>query len=194
MQTFCKVGDSYINKDIVDSICSMRVVLSETKIVLSEEEKKQIIENSPYDVKVVEIAKENIRNMHCVYVIEKEFCESYKKFTDRFRTHFDCFINNNKLQHYHNWLICNQIHNEVYDDIVFFNYKIEFNNSCAKLLLEYDKDRVFSFAKYKKSFYKIMWSTQQTNPFEREFDMIFNSKKEAEDWITRNFNIKFLDA
>ena len=40
MQTFCKVGNSYINKDIIDNISSMRVVVSETKIVLSEEEKK----------------------------------------------------------------------------------------------------------------------------------------------------------
>jgi len=194
MQTFCKVGNSYINKDIIDNVSSMRVVLSETKIVLSEEEKKQIIENCPYDVEVVEIIKENVRNMDCVCVIEKKFCESYEKFIDRFRKHFDCFCNNNKLQHYHNWLICNHIHNEVYDDITFFKYKIDFNKSYAKLSLEYDKDNVFSFIKYKKSFYKVMWSTLQTNPFEREFDMIFNSKEEAEDWITKNFDIKFLDV
>ena len=103
MQTFCKVGNSYINKDIIDNISSMRVVVSETKIVLSEEEKKQLIENCPYDMKVVEITKENVRNMNCVYVIEKKFCESHEKFIDRFRTHFDCFCNNNKLQHYHNY-------------------------------------------------------------------------------------------
>jgi len=82
----------------------------------------------------------------------------------------------------------------VYDDITFFKYKIDFNKSYAKLSLEYDKDNVFSFVKYKKSFYKVMWSTLQTNPFEREFDMIFNSKEEAEDWITKNFDIKFLDV
>lgn len=194
MQTFCKVGNSYINKDIIDNISSMRVVLSETKTVLSEEEKKQILENSPYDMEVVEITKENVRNMNCVYVIEKKICESYEKFIDRFKTHFDCFCNTNKLQHYHNWLICNHIHNEVYDDITFFKYKIDFSKSCAKLALEYDKDNVFSFKKYKKSFYKIVWSTLQTNLFEREFDMIFNSKEDAEAWIKKNFDIKFLDV